>query len=434
MKFFDKRYIHYGSLEYKGKIIGSCRCEVVTNEIEPDSWKGTISVFEGSAMDLHRAMDSPYDLQFVSKDDQETLTIKLMFPSLSMSSYNDELLKFRIKEFSLQRKYDIKETTKVFISYFIPFSELYKRRVGVSQHYMKGLLSGWEGWRREYGDGKVTSEWNDEINSLPSPIGEIAFIPIMLFKETPIEETDTTVVVDQMIIQCTIEKSELALDDAKKTLDEIIADYLYILSFLEGDFLDWYFCRGTAQGSDKKLILEIENYRSIAKRKKPKHFVERFHKYRQNLQKVHVDLTRVFQSKTPEEKNEIRKVIDRYLVASRVSTIDTRLIYWHSCLDVLAKQSKGEGKSFSHKVVSACKNAAIDWLDIYPEINEQSLEEKAEFPINRIRNQMLHDGEYPDDYNEVLREIPKTKALCERLITKMIGVDYNGTGLGIIER
>jgi len=433
MKFFDKRYIHYGNLEYKGKMIGSCRCEVVTNEIEPDSWKGTISVFEGSQMDLHRAMGSPNDLQFVSNGEQEILNIKPMSPSFSMSSYNDELLKFRIREFTLQRKYDIKETAKIFLSYFIPFSELYKRRSGVAKHYMKGLLSGWEGWRREYGDDK-TNEWNDEIYSLPSPIGEIAFVPIMLFQETPIEEKDATVVVDQMTIECKMKNSELTLKDAKKAFEEVISDYLYVLSFLEGDFLDWYYCQGQARTADEKLVTEIEDYRSTRKRKKPTSLDQRFLKYRQSLQKVHVDLTKAFQSKTQDEKNEIRKVIDRYVVASRVSAVDTRLIYWHSCLDVLAKQFRGEGSSFSHKVVNACKNTGINWLDIYPEINDQSLDEKAEFPINRIRNQMLHHGEYPDDYNEVFREILKTKALCERLITKMIGIDYKETGLGIVER
>ena len=47
---------------------------------------------------------------------------------------------------------------------------------------------------------------------------------------------------------------------------------------------------------------------------------------------------------------------------------------------------------------------------------------------------MLHHGIYPDNYDKIFIETFKTKALCERFILKMIGMDYKNTGLGIIDK
>jgi hypothetical protein len=100
----------------------------------------------------------------------------------------------------------------------------------------------------------------------------------------------------------------------------------------------------------------------------------------------------------------------------------------------LIKECKGEGRSYNHKVIDACIKIGVEWLDIYPEMTITSLEQKAEFPFNRIRNKMIHDGEHPDDYSEVFSELPRIKALCEGIITKIIGVDYKNTGFGMVEK
>ncbi len=90
----------------------------------------------------------------------------------------------------------------------------------------------------------------------------------------------------------------------------------------------------------------------------------------------------------------------------------------------------GTGKSFSHRLVDAMKNAAVDWRDIYPGITAESLDAGAQFPINELRNQMLHEGEYPEDYSPVFTEIGRARTLCERLISTYIGVDAKNLDLG----
>ena len=134
MKYFDKKHIYFGNLESYGKSIGECRCEINTNEIDPESWFATISVFEGKGSDLVPLMKQESNFRFIANSEQGTIIISGMLPSLTFSSSHDEIIKFRIKDYYEEIKRSIKPATKLQISFNLPDVEIYKCISGFSKH------------------------------------------------------------------------------------------------------------------------------------------------------------------------------------------------------------------------------------------------------------------------------------------------------------
>jgi hypothetical protein len=432
MKYFDERYILYGKLENSLGVIGDCRCEINTNELDLEAWSATVSVFQGSQAALAKSMTDPNGITFISNDPSEEIKVKGARPSISYGSYNDEILKFDITELYIKKQHKDGTPDKLYLTYYIPAVLLYEKRNIVSRHHSKGYLNGWLGWKKEIEGIDIQDEWINEQYVIPSPVGTLKISPVFLFKDTDIEGFKTTIIVNQLIIEGEIENPSMSLDAAKCEMEKTIDDYMTTLSLIEADKIDWYYCRGYT--SNQGTIEEAQYFKRSIKRMNPEFYAPRYRLHSDALKKLHINLTKCLSCKTDSERATISKIIDRFVIASRVPAFDTKLIYWHSCLDVLIKECKGEGKSYNHKVIDACIKIGIEWLDIYPEMTINSLEQRAEFPFNRIRNKMIHDGEHPDDYSEVFSELPRIKALCERIITKIIGVDYKNTGFGMVEK
>ncbi|MFA6469263.1 MAG: hypothetical protein WCW35_10210 [Bacteroidota bacterium] len=432
MKYFDERYILYGKLENSSGVLGDCRCEINTNEIDLEAWSATVSVFQGSQVALTKSMTDPNGITFISNGPNEEVRVKGARPSVSYGSYNDEILKFDINELYIKKRHKEGIPDKLSLTYYIPAVLLYEKRNMVSHHYRKGYLNGWQGWKKEIEGVNIQDEWINEQNVIPSPVGTLKISPVFLFKDIDIDGVKTTIIVNQLIIESEIDNPSTSLDAAKIEIEKTIEDYMTTLSLLEADKIDWYYCRGYT--SNQGTLEEIQYYKRSIKRMNPAYYAPRYRLHSDTLKKIHIDLTNCLISKSDNERAVINKIIERFIIASRVPAVDTKLIYWHSCLDVLIKECKGEGRSYNHKVIDACIKIGVEWLDIYPEMTITSLEQKAEFPFNRIRNKMIHDGEHPDDYSEVFSELPRIKALCERIITKIIGVDYKNTGFGMVEK
>jgi hypothetical protein len=130
-----------------------------------------------------------------------------------------------------------------------------------------------------------------------------------------------------------------------------------------------------------------------------------------------------------------RDALDRYIIAARKETIDVLLIYIHSCLDVLIKHYDKSNDPFSKKLLHVCQNQGIAWKDLYPELSEEDIEKKQlDFPINKLRNKMLHEGEYSDNHHVVMDETGRARCLAERIILNMLGIDYVNSGFGVKDR
>jgi hypothetical protein len=107
------------------------------------------------------------------------------------------------------------------------------------------------------------------------------------------------------------------------------------------------------------------------------------------------------------------------------------LIYFHSCLDVLIKYYDKSDDPFSKRLLHVCKKLGIEWTDIYPELSEEGIEnKKRDFQINALRNNMLHQGEYSEDFQLVMNETYRARGLTERIILKMLGINHHNSGLG----
>ncbi|TSA19400.1 hypothetical protein D4R75_09695 [bacterium] len=428
MKQFEKRYILYGRLESGGTDLGTGRCELITNKLDTSSMTATISSSSGSFALMLNLVGTSDSLKFSSEDEQESILIEGRFPAVSSQAYSDEILRFKVDDCTFRRKYEEGACDKVQLSYYIPGSQVYSRKRGPTKHFRRGLLYGWEGWKKEMGSHETSPEWLDERNFVPCEIGSVSFSPITLFQECVIDGIETILAIDQLTLECEVSGSSLSLSDTSEKMNQLVEKYLSTLAVLEGDFFNWSYCSYTSS-SGGTTLKEVKHYRRVPGRKNSKDRSPILTN-RKNLQQLHIDLTLSYAAMSDEKRGRIDKVIERFLIASTTRETDTRLVYWHSCLDVLIKEFDGSGKSFSHRLLDACCKAKVDWTDLYPGISETTLDEKAEFPINKVRNDMLHHGVYPDDYDIIFGETRKARALCERLIASLLGVQLKETGFG----
>ena len=434
MHYFDRRYILYGDISNSKTKIKDVRCEFLVNELATDKMKATVSAIEASIKEIQELCDSDEPIQFVSSEGGQRVLLEGKWSSFHLEGDNDEIMSFKVDRGRFIERYSDNPASTVRLTYYIPAVTLFKRRVMALDHYKKGFLVGWDGWRKENEKEKKPSEWTTDEFCVPSDKGRMSFSPSFLFKDATIDDIETKLILEQPIIECVIDDDPSTTIDALPVFTDMVNDYLVILSFLEGDFINWTKCSATEIGANKNSIARLEMFQRSPKRKnKPAKHDHRRDKYRDQLQQMLVKLTRSFRMLSENEKKTVQKLITRYLVASTISLVDTRLIYWHSCLDVLIKHVRGKGKTFSHRLVDACKKLDVDWLDMYPDMTEESLKEKKEFAINRIRNDMLHHGVYPDDYSQGLEELKRAAALSERFIVRILGHDYTGTGLGTLE-
>jgi hypothetical protein len=126
--------------------------------------------------------------------------------------------------------------------------------------------------------------------------------------------------------------------------------------------------------------------------------------------------------------------------AGRNQSIENQLVYWHSCLDIVIKAvsllkgriRKAEG--FSRGLVTACEDLDIPWNDLYPYLSREQVlsEEKMNCHITQYRNQIIHEGTYPepDQYPELMLENLRAKALMERLVMGVLGMYHKDSPVG----
>lgn len=127
------------------------------------------------------------------------------------------------------------------------------------------------------------------------------------------------------------------------------------------------------------------------------------------------------------KKTDVDEVIRSYRIATRAETIETSLVYLHSCLDLLKKMFDFPGMPFSRNIRQACQKARVDLEDL---VFTPSTKVIDKFRFNEIRDAFLHDGFHIDSYEEVISEIRKMRALAERLLLSLMGIDYRKTRVG----
>ena len=102
-------------------------------------------------------------------------------------------------------------------------------------------------------------------------------------------------------------------------------------------------------------------------------------------------------------------------------------------MDLLIKRINGKNKPFDSQLIKACIKSDVEWLDIFPYLTEDYVSKNKSL-LNKIRNEIIHEGQYPENYIKIKKELKSVRALCERLILKLLGIDYKDTCIGYIHK
>lgn len=431
-ELFNEHFRFLGDLISPTFSLENIICELDVNHFDTRNMNVKAIPTQGSIFFIIAALKERENIEIRSKGLNNEIILEVGSPSLRMDSKSGQSAVFKVFKYSNTINYseEIKYNAINF-NITIPDSVLFSRDRTVTKHYTKGLLAGWKEIKKNH---SITEEWVEDKYSFKTKYGYLNVLPTFLFGELKKNELgeNSILTLEQIDIYLKIKSKRYIQFDIEAPVIKTIQDFLRITSFLEGEFFEMkklvitYKLNGKAV-KEKTTLFWNRDIRDNTK------VINHYKKLKTQYHKILQRLFNSYNNMNANEKNEIDKILDRYTTASTQKIIDTQLIYWHSCLDVINKYFKAKGKSFNHKVINCCLMNNIDWSDLFPDINIDSLEKKQEFLINKVRNEMLHHGIYPDDYDPIFRELRKIRALSERLICKILKVDYRDTGVGIVQ-
>ena len=428
-EIFDEHYRFMGDLIAKDLTLKNIICELTINTYDPNNMEVNVIPTEGNLFFIFSSIKNNDTILIKSKAMKNEIILEVGLPSFEMNSKTGQIGSFVVFQCTLINYYKEEiRPNKIHCSSQIPHSSIFGRSRSFTTHHSRGILSGWS----ERKENNLTNDmWEEEEYSYKTDTGFLKISPSFIFGEFSFDvyKEKAKFLVDQTYLSLTVKHKELNESYIEKQFLKNTIDFLKILSFCEGEFLEsksiffnYYF--------DDKILKEKKIYSRIKKMSDTDKNKNHYRKNRKNYQSIVEKLFNSFKKQDNQTQQEIVRIIDRFLIAATQKIIDTQLIYWHSCLDIINKYFNSMGKSFSHKLIDGCSKNGIEWLDLFPNVTEESLKTKNGFLINKFRNDMLHYGIYPQDYNLVFKELYRTRALCERFICKMLNIDYRNSGIG----
>lgn len=431
MNDHKKNRVLIGTLKAESRSLENIRCEVHLNSHDTSTMKADIYDLDGTSAFRFMKDFMGKHVVFQSSTDNEEITFKGTVISGQISDSSDRIGSVRINDYQQNLYLNREPLVTASLMYYLTPIEMFKRTGMRVFHDVRGLLFGYDDWTNE-----EKPVWKDESRSYPTKVGELVFYPGLIFEE---DEGANVTVMDQAKVMISLKSENIVLDSTRVAIESILRDYLHIVSCLENRFVHWFRCDIDARSTNGKgMVATI--YRRIPKWDyRDNQYVERNSEgYRQLLPK----LVERYVALDPRQRLELDKAIRQVLVAAKPDQpVDTELIYWHSCLDILLKALSGDkalkrrGLGFSRKLVLACEDANIEWNDLYKYVTRDEIfsdELKSDFRITTIRNNMIHQGNYPsgEEFAEVFAENNRAATLAERMILRILGLDYRDSPVG----
>jgi hypothetical protein len=431
MKNPEKNRVLYGALKTDVHTLENIRCEVHLNALEPSKMKADIYDLDGTTTFRFMKEFMGKEITFEYSTGDEEITFNGTVSSGQISGSSDRIGSLRIDDYRQNVYLNRDQVVTASFVYYITPVEMFKRKRMKYFHDMKGLLFGYDDWTNEN-----QPVWKSDSHSYQTAIGELVFYSGLVFEEN---ENEQVAVRDQIKVSTSLNASNIEIEKLKSSVEGILDSYLHIISFLENKFVYWFYGEIDARSKNGKGMVS-SFYKGIPNWEyRGSDYIERHSKEYRDLVPI---LVEKYLALSDQKKVELNKAIKQLLIASKPDQpIDTELIYWHSCLDILLKILSGEKASdrkytaFSRKLVLACEEANIEWADLYAYTRREDIfsdQIKADFKITIFRNNMIHHGNYPDDaeFPEVIAENNRAAALAERMVLHTLGVDYRNTPVG----
>lgn len=433
MEEFSEKMVFYGDLILSNEIISDLRCELTVNHTNTENNIAVISFPHSINFQIMNKLHLYNKFIFKSENHSEQIYIESnTYKFHSKFTWESSLVLYPSKVI-LSNYYSKKEINKVIFRAFITPSETLFNESVITFHEGRGLLSGWH-------DSKTASKfsWSDDHFKYQSQLGTIELVPAFLFQELKNDlYRKEYYALRQMLVYCQID-DPINIDELFELFASELAKFMDALSFLfVKRFSSWY----------KEIrTMDTENYPSFEKRIYTKSFKkvqlkdnrfiygDLYKQWRPLISKIIDSLTNLNQNDT----TLFNKLLDRYLVAFTYDKIDTKIIYALSCLDLIRNSFKKNAQhlqSFTPHLLDVCETNNIEWLDLFPYLTKSEVFDKQikkDMYLNIVRNEIIHHGIYPSNYDESRDEILKARALSERFILKLLGIDYHSTDLGTL--
>lgn len=202
------------------------------------------------------------------------------------------------------------------------------------------------------------------------------------------------------------------IQNYESLIEEKINQIFHLISLIERNRINW-----------TKRIISLKNNNTLIRQKityrwssppsdnyRPK--IENKFLYRENI----LDIFSAFEKLDIAKQKQIIKILYYFQIAYCSPTIETKLIHWHSCLDVLRKEYSYGNNKFSHSIVEIFDKNKIKIDDL---VDSEKLDElrtykkKGCFRFTELRNNYVHDGfdAFHGIYNEVINETSKLRAI-----------------------
>lgn len=356
-------------------------------------------------------------LEFYSKEDN--LLLKLdETDSITFSEANCSALEYRkgpdVSEFNGDNGGNLSETS---CTYFFPLTGLTINTGGTTFHDEKGIIRGFSKSNR-WEDTEY--DWTNQIIELNTSNASMVIYDSMAHENFESMDYHYGIVIGRqttMVLQKLNNSSHFSLDNARLFINV----FFNMLSLIEQQSIDWH----TERYRCEKSILTILPNRATSKRSP---LVRRSFRYQKECLLLLQKLIDTYFSLTVVGKNDFDDIIYSYRIATGAKTVETMLIYYHSCLDLLKKKFGFPDKPFSSQLQKACIEANVQLDDLsFP----MSKNKTGKFRFNEIRDSFLHDGFHIEDYQEVINETRKMRALTERMMLSLLDMDYRETKLGL---
>lgn len=427
LNYFEKKYGFEAKLFNSAITVVGLHCELYTNKLDTNSSKVKITIPSKSWILVNKILNSRELIQVESTNSNQIICLEGRYYQMNTSSDAGAYLILNVDYCRIYKEFEEIIPSRIGITVYIDETRIFRRRNVINLHSSKGLLAGWN-----Y-NKKIESEdeWIEQKDTIDSPIGKLNFIPSFVF--TKDESQNYRIIAEQQIIDYELEENGLNVDSFINQFIDVINKHLKMVTLLEGEKINWYYINILIYAKEKIPINEIEIFTRNKIQKRKKEDISHYYKFFESYQNILPSLVSSYNCLTPQQQEIFETILRRFIVAATHDKIDTQIIYWHSCLDLIVKWSKVRERSFSQKLIKACKKKDIKWLDLFPYMIEEKVfsTDAVQLKLNKIRNEMIHDGEYLKDYGTAILEIRKVRALSERFLMKILNVEYANTGIGL---
>jgi hypothetical protein len=415
---FDTEEHYLGVLRVDSKDVAKARVDLKYNRIDPREIRAKVtdvSWFNRPSKQPIPIEETKY-LEFYNKE--EDLLLKLNETnSITFSETDCQVIEYRQGTDALEFNKDKDSKDHLTsCSYFFPLTGLTINTAGTTFHDEKGLL---RGFPKSNTWDALEIDWTNEIIELITLTAKAVIYDSMTKESFESDEYNYGTVIGR---QTTLVLQELnggacfSMNDARS----YIKVFFDMLSLVEQYSIDWY----KERYQSGKSILTIRPNKMLSGRSL---LSSRSYRYKKECLLMLPKLIDAYFALDDTRKKTFDDVIYSYRIATRAKTIETKLIYYHSCLDMLKNIFGFSKPPFTPQLKNACKKANVDLEDLdFP----LGVKKKAKLRFNEIRDAFLHNGFRIDDHREIMIETRKMRALTERMILSFLGINYRETKLG----